>query len=92
MGTLTINGLTYIRAHRLLKTVKYWDTYHYYKTAWLTLTWHIETNPLICRANHWTGFYIIGTSVKELKMRVLQVLLFEVAESYSETIYLIQQC
>ena len=28
----------------------------------------IETSPLICRVNHWTGFYIIGTSVmKELR-------------------------
>ena len=30
---------------------------------------HIETNPLICSANEWTGFYMIGTSViKELKL------------------------
>ena len=29
--------------------------------------YHIETSPLICRANEWTGFYMIGTSVmKEL--------------------------
>ena len=29
---------------------------------------HIETGPLICSANEWTGFYMIGTSVlKELK-------------------------
>ena len=29
---------------------------------------HIETSPLICRANQWTGFCMIGTSViKELK-------------------------
>ena len=37
----------------------------------LTLSWrrsyHIETSPLICRANQWTGFYMIATSViKEL--------------------------
>ena len=24
---------------------------------------HIETSPLICRANQWTGFYIIGAFV-----------------------------
>ena len=24
---------------------------------------HIETNPLICSANQWTGFYMLGTSV-----------------------------
>ena len=23
----------------------------------------METSPLICRANQWTGFYMIGTSV-----------------------------
>ena len=29
--------------------------------------YHIETSPLICSANQWTGFYMIGTSVmKEL--------------------------
>ena len=38
----------------------------------ITLSWrylyHIEISPLICRANQWTGFYMIGTSVmKELR-------------------------
>ena len=29
--------------------------------------YHIETSPLICKANQWAGFYMIGTSViKEL--------------------------
>ena len=29
--------------------------------------YHIEASPLICRANHWTGFYMMGISVmKEL--------------------------
>ena len=29
--------------------------------------YHIETSPLTCKANQWTGFYMIGTSVmKEL--------------------------
>ena len=27
--------------------------------------YHIETGLLICRANQWPGFYIIGTSVME---------------------------
>ena len=32
---------------------------------------YIENSPLICRANHWTGFYMTGTSVmKELRERV----------------------
>ena len=25
--------------------------------------YHIETSPLICRANHWSGFYMITASV-----------------------------
>ena len=25
--------------------------------------YHIETSPLICRANQWTGFYMIRASV-----------------------------
>ena len=30
--------------------------------------YHIETSPLICRANQWTGFYMIGAAtMKELK-------------------------
>ena len=30
--------------------------------------YHIETSPLICRANQWTGFHMITASVmKELK-------------------------
>ena len=34
---------------------------------------HIETSPLICRANQWTGFYMIWTSVmKELKYEYRQ--------------------
>ena len=29
--------------------------------------YHIETSPLICSANHRTGFYVIGTPImKEL--------------------------
>ena len=31
--------------------------------------YHIETSPLICRANQWIGFYMIAASVmKELKV------------------------
>ena len=30
--------------------------------------YHIETSPLICSANQWTGFYMVGTSaMKKLK-------------------------
>ena len=39
---------------------------------------HIETSPLVCRANQWTCFYMIGTFVmKELKKSYL----FEVYSS-----------
>ena len=34
--------------------------------------YHIETSPLICSANQWTGFYIIAAPVmKELKTHAL---------------------
>ena len=37
--------------------------------------YHTETSPLICRANQWTSFYMIGTSVMKtlmkFKMRIL---------------------
>ena len=33
--------------------------------------YHIEISPLVCSANHWTGFYMIRTSVmKELKENI----------------------
>ena len=36
-------------------------------SSFMTGPYHIETSPLICRANQWTGFYMRGTSVmKEL--------------------------
>ena len=35
--------------------------------------YHIETSPLICIANQWTGFYMIGASVmKELNLSCIQ--------------------
>ena len=40
------------------------------KRVILTLSWrgryHIETSPLICRANQWTGFYMITASVMKV--------------------------
>ena len=34
----------------------------------------METSPFICSANHWTGFYMITTSVmKELKTAEVQL-------------------
>ena len=36
--------------------------------------YHIETSPLICRANHWTVIYMIGVSVvKELNHSVIAI-------------------
>ena len=38
--------------------------------------YHIETSPLICSANQWTGFYMITAAVmKGLKLSELQILL-----------------
>ena len=31
------------------------------------LPYHIEASPLICLGNHWTGFYMIGTSVMKVQ-------------------------
>ena len=34
--------------------------------------YHIETSPLVCFPNQWTGLYMVGTSViKELKTKTL---------------------
>ena len=33
--------------------------------------YHIETSPLICTANQWTGFYMIGASVMKLSNHVI---------------------
>ena len=32
--------------------------------------YHIETSPLISRANQWTGFYMIGSSIMK-KLRYI---------------------
>ena len=34
--------------------------------------YHIETSPLICRANHWTGFYMIETSSVMKELNIMQ--------------------
>ena len=46
--------------------------------------YHIETSPLIRKANRWTGFFMIGTSVMKkficaiyLKLQIYHVTLFE---------------
>ena len=45
--------------------------YHSFTLLWRR-SHHIETSPLICRVNQWTGFYMIKTSVKkELKHEYL---------------------
>ena len=36
-------------------------------------SYHIETSPLLCSANQWTGFYMKGTSVmKDIMRQLLQ--------------------
>ena len=45
-----------------------------FRTQWRR-SYHIETNPLICYANQWTGLYMIGTTVmNKLKNRVWFIL------------------
>ena len=31
---------------------------------------YIETSPLICKANQWTGFYMIGTSIMKVLCKI----------------------
>ena len=50
---------------------KYTETYLFHEGG----RNHMETSPLICRANQWTGFYLITASgMKELN--VLQISIF----------------
>ena len=54
-----MKGETTLKKPSLIKVNKDYDGGPY----------HMETSPLICSANQWTGFYIVGTSVmKELKI------------------------
>ena len=39
----------------------------------------MDTSPLICKANQWTGFYILGTSImKELDYDSYPLSIFDV--------------
>ena len=43
----------------------------FYTSTWEGDPYHIETSPLICKANQLTGFYMIGTSViKKLTTKI----------------------
>ena len=44
--------------------------------------YHIETNPLICSANQWTGFYMITGPVLK-KLKDLQPLSLSIAPAYN---------
>ena len=51
-------------------------------------TYHIETSPLICCPNQWTGFYVIGTSVlKKLKLLRQLKLQFPVSRNHFRLSY-----
>ena len=58
----------------------------------------METSPLICRANQWTGFYMIGTFViKELRNALLlfknvQRYLLLNSNSLEEKMHVLQEC
>ena len=41
--------------------------------------YHIETSPLLCRANQWTGFSMIGTSVMKELIQLLKWLVMKLA-------------
>ena len=54
-----------------------------------TLSWRkflsIETSPLNCRANQWTGFYMTGSFVmKELKAAVWKCWKFSIPELFTD--------
>ena len=58
-------GMTLIRGRRLFETRRFLEEIRllFHDGG----PYHIETSPLICRANQCTGLYMIGTSVmKEL--------------------------
>ena len=61
------------------------------KISGLTLSrrsrYHIETSPLICFANQWTGFYMISASVvKELMVFLETCELIKMCEKVSEKV------
>ena len=39
--------------------------------------YYIETSPLLCRSNQWTGFYMIGTSYGFYMIRASNLFLME---------------
>ena len=68
--------LTLNRFHTLFRCFHFYLQTNKYLLNLLKLTLydgnshHIETSPLICRTNQWTGFYMMGTFVmKELKLK-----------------------
>ena len=50
------------KTNLLIDQIKF-RLHHCLKFVWSP--YHIQNSPLICSANQWTGFYLIGTSVME---------------------------
>ena len=52
----------------------------------LTLSWQrslsYRTSPLICRANQWTGFYMISASVMTISLLQQKLCLLEEGQEY----------
>ena len=46
--------------------------------------YHIETSPLICSANQYTGFHMIGSAMKELNANIARSLELEFANTENE--------
>ena len=40
--------------------------------------YHIETGPLICNPNQWTGFYMVGTSVVKELLKLKKFILLKI--------------
>ena len=50
----------------------------------------METSPLICRANQWTGFYMISASV--MKGLIYSLIYFRITEYSSVLDYIGKRC
>ena len=74
---MSVHSVWKIFLEKIIRYFKYWQfcaPYFSYISLMRQLfhdgsPYHIESSPSICRANQWTNFYMIGTSVmKELKL------------------------
>ena len=63
----------------LLKYIYFYHIIFRFSKLTLSGPYQIKISPLICRANQWTGFYMIGASVlKELVKSLLEWYFFSI--------------